>query len=173
MKESEQRHIFDSWLRQYRALLFKVIRAYAFTAFDRDDLFQEIAVQVWNSIPRFRHESAVSTWLYRISLNTALRWVSRERKHDQGREALGARLKSETLLEENTSHEDEQLEWIYGQIALLKEIDRSIALLLLDGLSYQEISGVLGLTESNVGVRIFRIKQHLIAQAKKYYYDGI
>ena len=74
MNEGEQQQIFNTWLGQYKALLFKVVRAYAFTEFDRDDLFQEITIQVWHSIPKFRRESAVSTWLYRVSLNTAIRW---------------------------------------------------------------------------------------------------
>ena len=173
MKESEQQHIFTSWLKQYKALLFKIVRAYAFTDDDRDDLFQEISIQVWHSIPRFRQESAVSTWLYSVSLNTALRWISKERKYSESREAFSKDHLPEALLEEQAGFEDERLAWLYKTIAQLKAIDRSIALLLLDGLSYSEMSDLLGLTESNIGVRIFRIKQHLITQSKKYDYHGI
>ncbi|HEX5025151.1 MAG TPA: sigma factor, partial [Agriterribacter sp.] len=68
MKESEQRHIFQEWLDGYRGLLFKVIKAYAFNAEDQNDLFQEVCLQVYGSIPNFKTESAVSTWLYRIAL---------------------------------------------------------------------------------------------------------
>ena len=66
MEEREQRRIFDEWRSRHKGLLFKVVHAYSFTSHDRDDLFQEIATQVWNSIPRFRAESAVTTWLYRF-----------------------------------------------------------------------------------------------------------
>jgi RNA polymerase sigma-70 factor (ECF subfamily) len=59
--EQEQKLIFENWLGQHKGLIFKIIRAYAFTAMDRDDLFQDVALQVWRSIPSFRHESAVTT----------------------------------------------------------------------------------------------------------------
>jgi RNA polymerase sigma-70 factor (ECF subfamily) len=75
MEESEQQNIFESWLSQHQGLLFKVVRAYAPTLSGQDDLFQEILLQVWRSIPSFRQESAVTTWLYRIALNTALKWT--------------------------------------------------------------------------------------------------
>lgn len=81
MTEKEQEHIFKNWLHQYKALVFKVVRAYAFNAMDMDDLFQEITIQVWHSVPTFRQESSVTTWIYRISLNTAIKWVRKEEKH--------------------------------------------------------------------------------------------
>ena len=83
MTEKKQKYIFEEWLDQHRVLIFKVVRAYAFTPMDQDDLFQEITIQVWHSIPGFRQESSVITWLYRISLNTAIKWVKKERKHYQ------------------------------------------------------------------------------------------
>ncbi len=76
MTEREQRKIFDEWLNQYKPLLFKVVRAYAFLPSDQDDLFQDVALQVWRSIPNFRKESAVTTWLYRVALNTCLLYTS-------------------------------------------------------------------------------------------------
>ena len=69
MTESKRRQIFDKWLKAHRGLLFKVIRAYAFTDFDQEDLFQEICLQLWRSIPGFKQESAVSTWIYRVCLS--------------------------------------------------------------------------------------------------------
>jgi RNA polymerase sigma-70 factor (ECF subfamily) len=81
MEVSQESRIFDEWLSRHKALLFKVVHAYAFTSHDREDLFQEIATQVWNSIPGFRAESAVTTWLYRVALNSALAWSRKERKH--------------------------------------------------------------------------------------------
>lgn len=174
MKESEQQHIFDTWLGQYKALLFKVVRAYAFTEFDRDDLFQEITIQVWRSIPAFRGEAAVSTWLYRVSLNTAMRWSVKERKHTDGRESIdGLPYAHGKLLEEQAAHNDEKLAWLYAEIGLLTEVDRSLTLLLLDGFSYKEMASMLGLTETNIGVRLHRIKKHLITQSKKYEHHGV
>jgi RNA polymerase sigma-70 factor (ECF subfamily) len=160
----EQKHIFDTWLGEHKALFFKIIRAYAFTSADQDDLFQEIIIQVWHSIPAFRQESSATTWLYRISLNTALKWTRKERKHYEAKQPLDA---VEHILEENKVVIDERLSWLYEEIAKLNEIDRSIALLLLEGFSYKEMAGITGITESNIGVKINRIKKHLISVSKK------
>lgn len=174
MTITEQQQTFTTWLHQYKALLFKVVRAYAFTEFDRDDLFQEIVIQVWRSIPQFRREAAVSTWLYRVSLNTAIRWSVKEKKHNDGREPIEQLPPAAPhLLEENAAHADEQLAWLYSEIGRLNEVDRSLCLLLMDGFSYKEMADMLGLTETNIGVRIHRIKKHLITQSKKYEHYGV
>lgn len=170
MQESAQQHILESWLRQHQMLLFKVVRAYAFTPADQDDLFQEIVIQVWRSIPGFQEQSSLSTWLYRVSLNTALTWTRRERKHQAGRQPLDH---ATHLLQERAKPIDERLAWLYEEITRLHEVDRSLMLLLLDGFSYKEMSAILGITESNVGVKINRIKKHLIQQSKAYEYHGI
>ncbi|MDQ6901895.1 MAG: RNA polymerase sigma factor [Bacteroidota bacterium] len=169
MKETEQQHIFETWLDKHKALLFKVVRAYAFTADDRDDLFQEIAIQVWHSIPNFRQESSAPTWLYRISLNTAIKWVRKERKHPQA-ETLD---NVEHVLQESKITMDERLAWLYEEIYKLDEIDRSVTLLMLDNFSYKEMADILGISESNVGVKINRIKKQLISKAKKIKVYGI
>lgn len=164
MTEREQKHIFENWLSQHKSVLFKIVRAYAFTVTDQDDLFQEITIQVWHSIPAFRQESSVTTWLYRISLNTAIKWTRKERKHYEAKESLDT---VQHILQENKVQVDERLVWLYAEISRLDEIDRSIALLLLEGFSYKEMAGIMGITESNTGVRINRIKKHLITTSKK------
>ena len=169
MTEKEQKDIFKNWLGQHKSLIFKVVRAYTFTAMDQDDLFQEITIQVWHSIPTFRQESSVTTWIYRISLNTAIRWVGKERKHYQA-ETLD---NVQHILHENRIQIDERLVWLYEEIYKLDKIDRSITLLLLDSFSYKEMANILGITESNIGVKINRIKKHLISKSKKYDHHGI
>lgn len=161
MTERQQFKIFKSWLDQYQALLFKVIRAYAFTPDDQDDLFQEISIQIWQSIPGFRYESAETTWLYRISLNTALKWVRSEKRHRENHSGFEPGVH---LLTEKTENRDERLDWLYSEISKLNRVDRSLTLLLLDGFSYREMANILGISESNIGVKIHRIKQHLIKQ---------
>jgi len=131
---------------------------------DHDDLFQEIILQVWHSIPRFRGESAVTTWLYRIALNTAIRWVKKGKKFSTA-ESLD---NVQHLLQENRIAVDERLTWLYAEIYKLDKIDRSVTLLLLEGFSYKEMSAMLGISESNVGVKINRIKKQLIAKSKNY-----
>ena len=164
MTEKEQKQIFEEWLSQHKALVFKIVRAYAFTVMDQDDLFQEIIIQTWHSIPAFRRESSVTTWLYRISLNTAIKWTKKERKHYQSETIDGAK----HILEVSRKQPDERLSWLYEEIYKLDEIDRSITLLLLDGFSYKEMAAILGITESNVGVKINRIKKQLISKSKKH-----
>lgn len=160
MKDSKQRNIFKQWIDSHAGLLFKIARAYALTADDRDDLFQEISLQVWRSIPNFRNESAVTTWLYRIALNTALRWKSNEQKH--ATQGLG-----EMPVLAEIKPQNERIDWLYDEIGQLNEIDRSLCLLLLDDFSYKDMADMLGISESNVAVKIHRIKKYLIDQSKK------
>ncbi|MGB1252779.1 MAG: RNA polymerase sigma factor, partial [Candidatus Promineifilaceae bacterium] len=80
MSENEQRQIFDQWLHMHKGIFFKIVRAYAFTPNDQDDLFQEITLQVWQSIPNFRGEAKASTWIYRVALYAASSWVRQEKK---------------------------------------------------------------------------------------------
>ena len=169
MTEKEQKQIFEDWLSQHKALIFKIVRAYAFTVMDQDDLFQEIIIQTWHSIPTFRREASVNTWLYRISLNTAIKWTKKERKHYQSETLEGV----QHVLQESRMQTDERLRWLYEEIYKLDEIDRSITLLLLDGFSYKEMASILGITESNVGVKINRIKKLLTSKSKKHDYYGI
>ena len=164
MTRQEQNEIFSQWLEAHRGIFFKIIRAYAFNLPDQEDLFQEISVQVWRSVLGFKGDSAVATWIYRIALNTALKWSSKERKHsDQEKKQEWG----EHILSLQQEKPDERLEWLYEQLTKLDKIDRSVCLLLLDGFSYKEMAIMVGISESYVGVRINRIKKHLTQQSEK------
>jgi RNA polymerase sigma-70 factor (ECF subfamily) len=159
MHDTERDRIFSEWLSGHKGILFKVVHAYAFEHADRQDLFQEVAVQVWRSVDGFREESSVPTWVYRVALNTAIAWTRREDRHRRGKEPFDV---VEGLLTTASSDgADPRVEWLYRQIAQLKAVDRSVALLMLDGFSYKEIAAIVGLTENNVGVKINRIKSVL------------
>ena len=164
MSETKQKEIFYDWLKKYKGLLFKIIRAYAFNLHDQEDLFQEITIQVWNSIPNFRGDSAASTWVYRVSLYSAISWSKKEKKHTIGKQSLDG---ISHMLTEISSFKDSRVEWLYNKISKLNEIDRSLTLLLLDGFSYKEMSNMLGISESNVGVKINRIKKDLIQKSQE------
>ena len=163
MHDIERDRIFNEWLAGHKGILFKVVHAYAFEHADRQDLFQEIAVQVWRSVDAFRGDSSVPTWMYRVALNTALGWTRKERRHRRGKEPFEG--VEELLTTASEAQRDPRVEWLYHQIAQLKEVDRSLALLLLDGFSYKEIAVITGLTESNVGVKINRIKSALAGKS--------
>lgn len=158
MLDSERDRIFGEWLSGHKGILFKVVHAYAFEHADRQDLFQEIAIQIWRSVEAFRGESSVPTWMYRVALNTAIAWTRKEDRHQRGKQPLAV---VERLLTTSSDARDPRVEWLYQQIALLKDVDRSVALLMLDGFSYKEVAAIVGITESNVGVKINRIKSAL------------
>ena len=159
MRDSERDRIFGDWLARHKGILFKVVHAYAFEHADRQDLFQEVVIQVWRSVEAFRSESSVPTWIYRVALNTAIAWARKEDRHQRGKQPL--ELVESWLTTGPTGGPDSRVEWLYAQIAQLKEVDRSVALLMLDGFTYKEIASVVGITESNVGVKINRIKSAL------------
>lgn len=163
MLDADRNPLFESWLESHKAILFKVARAYGATHSDRQDLFQEIALQLWHSIAAYRGDAAVTTWIYRVALNTAMAWTRKERRHSRGRQDFDAA--AELLL--TLPARDPRLDWIYEQIAELDEVNRSLALLMLDGFSYRDMSEILGLTETNIGVKINRIKTTLAAKLAK------
>lgn len=163
MHELEQKQIFDDWLHQHKGILFKIVRAYAFNAHDRDDLFQEIALQLWRSIPEFRGESKASTWIYRVALYAASAWTRREQRQPPTK-PLDTVAQTLTMTAQPS---DPRVDWLYEQIAQFEPIDRSICLLMLDGFSYKEMAEMLGISESNVGVKMHRIKRRLVGQSPK------
>jgi RNA polymerase sigma-70 factor (ECF subfamily) len=169
MLDAERNTVFESWIDAHKAILFKVARVYGATHADREDLFQEIALQVWHSVEAYRGDCAATTWIYRVALNTALAWRRKERRHSQGRQNIEAA----TGLLIAPSGRDPRLEWIYERIAELDVANRSLALLMLDGFSYREMSQILGLSESNVGMKINRIKASLAARLALEELDGL
>src|SRR5688572_4179515 len=90
MLDDERDRIFGEWLAAHKGILFKVVHAHAVTHADREDLFQEIVVQVWRSVDAFRGESSVVTWIYRVAINTAIAWNRREVRHQRGKQPLAA-----------------------------------------------------------------------------------
>lgn len=150
---------FLELLSQHQNLINKVIRIYAFDAEDRRDLFQEIVYQLWRSYGSFRAESKVSTWWYRIALNTAitsLRSYKKRPKHTELNDEIIASLRSHESADKSA-----QLWQLYSAIKSLGEVDRAVVMLYLEDLSYKEIADILGLTEDNVGVKLNRIKTKL------------
>jgi RNA polymerase sigma-70 factor (ECF subfamily) len=159
----ERETLFRQWIEEYARIIFKVVRAYAVERPDQDDLFQEIALQLWASIPSFQGHAKPSTWIYKVALNTALVWRRKEGKHQRGREAFEV-LEGVPVLGPNPARASEQretLSWLYSELHALDKADRSLALLYLDDMSYRDMAEILGISESNVGGRINRLKRHL------------
>lgn len=157
---------YTEWLREYRGILLKVARSFAATTVDQEELFQEMMLQLWRSLPRFQAQSKPSTWIYRVCLNTAQTW----RRTAQRREYLTGPLPVDAACEKPTpgvaQERGETLAALYAAIRSLGEADRALVLLLLDGQSYREISEITGLTENHVGVALTRVRKKL-AEAMK------
>src|SRR5687767_9291533 len=88
MLDGERDRIFGDWLAAHKGTLFKVVRAYAGEHADRQDLFQEVAIQVWHSVDAYRGDSSVTTWIYRIALNAAISWTRKQDRHQRGKQPL-------------------------------------------------------------------------------------
>lgn len=156
MKKTLQQDTLDRWLSDHSGIFYKLVRVYAFNHHDREDLFQEIVLQVWNAIPNFNHRSKESTYVYQVALFAAMAWERMETRHS-GRIEPTADIGERMILQPGPAN-DPRLDWIYMQISKMKVVDRSLMLLLLEGYSYHEIASLLGLTESNVGSRLTRLK---------------
>lgn len=118
------------------------------------DLIQEVTIQLWKSHEKFKGESKVSTWVYRVTLNVCL-GLNRKKKLQT------EPISNMDISEEVDTVEKEQIEQLYHAIRKLSESDRAIILLYLEKKSYQEISEILGMTVSNVGVKVLRLKEKL------------
>ena len=144
-------------LQSHDAAMRRIAGVYAGTNGEEDDLYQEILTQVWRSLPTFRGNSSAGTWLYRVALNTALTWRRKAAKHAAWR-AASEPLTDEVLSASQDSQRS-QAAILTDFLATLGGPDRSVLLLYMEGLSYQEIADVTGLSVSAVGVRLHRMKQ--------------
>ena len=168
MTAQEQEAIFRRWLDAHLGLVLKVVRGCAAAPQDQDDLFQDVLLQIWSSIPAFRGEAKETTWIYRVAFNTALAWRRTERRRREGHETY---LKFDVSPQVQPSHvdsppEQEIVERLYVAIRRLPKVEASLALMHLDGLSYREISEVLGISENYVGVKLNRIRKQLADELK-------
>jgi RNA polymerase sigma-70 factor (ECF subfamily) len=168
MTAQEQEAVFRRWLAGHLGLILKVVRGCSASPQDQDDLFQNVLLQLWSSIPAFRGEAKETTWIYRVAFNTALTWRRVERRRREGQERL---LQFEVSPRVEPSHveslaERDLVERLYAAIRQLPKPDASLALMHLDGVSYQEMAEVLGISENYIGVKLNRIRKRLAEQLK-------
>ena len=154
---------FEQTLKDNLGILHKLSRVYSNNEAEYEEIFQEMMIQVWRSLPNFRGDSQVSTWVYRICINTALNFRTKTNK-----------FKKYVPLDDNfavnfafADEKDEQLKKLYEAIRELKPIDRAIVSLYLDEKSYEETAQILGISKTNVATRLMRLKQTLIERLSK------
>jgi len=164
MEESEEslEQRYCRWVEDHQGLIFRVVHATENLPDDKNDLFQEILLQLWRSMPSFEGRCKETTWMYRVALNTARAWRRSEKRR---------RERNEEIAEIASLHGDglepnPLLEQLYDAIRQMPKAEGSLLLLHLDGLSYQDIADVLGVTEGCVGVRLSRARKQLAEKMK-------
>ena len=146
---------FMGWIQENEGIIYKITRAYESNPTYQKDLFQEIIFQLWKAYPKFRREAKVSTWMYRISLNTSITYTRRKNRQAPTSFDLPEKIDEEDSLKE------EQIQQLYNSIRQLNPVDKGLILLYLEGKNYEEIGKIMGITSSNVGTRLGRIKTKL------------
>lgn len=150
---------YQEYVESNRAIIVRICRAYTDNEADFQDYFQEVCFQLWKSRNNFRQQSKLSTWIYRVSLNVCLSLVRKQRNQERTAEVLsGSEPVQPALIEDPQQQQREQL---YHAIRQLKEADRALILLYLEERTYEEMADILGISTSNVGVKINRIKERL------------
>ena len=142
--------------REHKGTIYTVCYMFSNNPEEVADLFQEILINLWKGFPKFRGESNVRTWIYRISLNTC---ISSERKKSRMVETLP--LTMDINLFSDSDDESKQVQMLRDRINKLGPFDRAIVLLWLENLSYDEIGAIVGISAKNVSVRLVRIKEQL------------
>jgi RNA polymerase sigma-70 factor (ECF subfamily) len=154
-----------NWLGEHSASVMKVARAYTLTSEECQDLAQEILLQAWRSLPKFERKASPATWFYRVALHTAMNWHRKDKRRRSRQQPL---LEVQAVATEGCdraeqSQQREIVEQLYQAIHQLPKTDAALVLLYLDELSYREMAEVLGISESNVGVKLNRAKKALSA----------
>ena len=160
---------FLQLLHENRPKILKICRVYAWNTTDQDDLYQEILFQIWRALPKLKDGHFANTWLYRIALNTAISFVRKDksrRTQVTGGDANELHEVPENL-PSNDPHKNEQLAQMFKAISQLDGLEKAVITLFLEDLSYEQIAGVMGITESNVGVMLHRAKKKLSTLIKE------
>jgi RNA polymerase sigma factor (sigma-70 family) len=151
--------IFVDMINGNRGIIYKVCNLYCFEKEYREDLFQEIVLQLWKAFPGFRNESLPSTWMYRVALNTAISHFRKEGRKPHRRSISLLEFQLPDLSQ--FPDENENLSLLKQAIQRLTKVEKAVIMLYLEEKSYEEISEITGISKSNVGVKINRIKSKL------------
>ena len=154
MKISEKE--FAKIVRENKTTIYTVCYMFSDDREEVEDLFQEVLIALWQGLDSFRGESALRSWIYRISLNTC---ISADRK--KRRRADSVRLDMKIDLFADTDDDTRQVQMLRSRIGKLGVFDRAIILLWLENLSYEEIGAIVGISAKNVSVRLVRIREQL------------
>ena len=152
----KQEEYFTQLVREHKSTIYTVCYMFSHDEDEVNDLFQETLINMWKGIDGFREESKISTWIYRVALNTCL-LQERKKKRDVPKVPLTMDI---NFFEDNDT-KSTQVRMLHQRISQLGLIDRALVMMWLEGMSYDEIGAVMGITPKNVGVKLFRIKEQL------------
>lgn len=150
---------FETTIRENSKILHKFCRIYTDNADDYEELFQQMMIQIWRSMENFRGDAKVSTFIYRICINTAL---SNRAKLNRSKKKFVPLDGKVFIQPEEDKTQDEQLNKLYAAIRELKTVDRAIIGLYLEERTYDEIAEILGISKTNVATRLMRLKRKII-----------
>lgn len=152
--------LFNDVYKANKNKIYRICCFYLNDPDDRQDLFQEVLTNIWRGLERFEGRSKVSTWIFRIAVNTALAFRKKQHKESFNMENLRSELKN-NLNHVVTENEQETISKLHHAISGLNKIEKAIASLMLEDIKQQEIAEIMGYSENNIRVRIHRIKQKL------------
>src|SRR4051794_24496232 len=132
---------------------------YAYTDADRQDLFQEIVIQLWKAYPKFKGDAKLSTWMYRVAINTAITGLRKKRNFIASYEPTG--FPEHICNDDAAIAAEEQLHQLYTAIEQLSEIEKAIVMLYMEDRSYMEMEDILGINQASLRVKMNRIKEKL------------
>ena len=155
MEKSEKE--FARIVRDNKSTIYTVCYMFSKDEDEVNDLFQETLINLWKGYDSFRGDSSLSTWIYRVALNTC---ISSERKKKSRKDNI--HISIDINLYEDTDADSRQVQQLHKRISKLGLIDRAIVMLWLENMSYEEIGAIIGITAQNVGVKLHRIKEQLI-----------
>lgn len=156
---------FISVVKDNQNLIFKICNSYCSNYEDRKDLQQDILIQLWNSFSKFDGRVKISTWIYRIALNTAISFYRKDRKRNEKTVGIDASVIS--LPDSRPGFElDERISLLYKYLERLNEMDKALILLVLEDKSYRDMAEILGISETNVATKISRIKKKIKEEFK-------
>ena len=166
-KHSDKEQQFLAITGEYKEVIAKVCYLYVSPTAGFDDLYQEVLVNIWQGMESFRGEAKISTWIYRTAINTCLTWHRRNSRHSNSNNVRIEELISEPADSAEGSVTLEDYRELYRLISMLGPLDKALITLWLDEKPYDEIARIMGMSHSNVAVRIHRIKDKLSSLAKK------
>lgn len=150
---------FEEIVYENQSLIVNVCNVYCKTQADRDDLFQDITINLWKGLASFKGKSKLSTWIYRVSLNTAISKVRKNRRNKTSYPEKIPEINSAHQEEDNNNHS--LIRALYSGIEKLKPVEKAIILLYLESHSYEQIANIVGISKQNVSVKLVRIKKKL------------